>query len=543
MADVADAVVVGSGPNGLVAANLLADAGWDVVCVEANDAPGGAVRTAELTVPGFRHDLYSAFYPLGAASPVFTGLALEDHGLRWRRAPLALANPLPDGSCPAIAPEVEATAALLDAARPGDGDGWRRLMRPWGRVGTQLTGALLRPWPPLRPAATLAARAGARGSLDLARMAVVTARRLGEEHFAGPGGRVLLAGNGLHTDLGPDTAASGLFGWLLCALAQDVGFPVPEGGAGELTAALVRRLQATGGRLELSSPVTGVVVEGGRAVGVRCAGGRTLRARRAVLADVGAPQLYRDLLPPDVVPASLLADLGAFQWDQGTVKVDWALSSPIPWAAEEARRAGTVHVADGVDELSRWAARIACSEVPATPFLLVGQQSMTDPTRQPAGAETAWAYTHVPRHVRSDEAGRIRGTWDEADTAAALERIEARIESRAPGFRERILGRHVWVPPSMGADDANLDGGAINGGTSQLSQQLVFRPVPGLGRPETFLDGLYLASAAVHPGGGVHGACGANAAHAALAARPVRALWRLAQERVRTGRRLDAPTG
>lgn len=534
-----DAVVIGAGPNGLVAANLLVDAGWDVEVLEGQPEPGGAVRTAEFTLPGYRHDRYSAFYPLSLASKVIGGLHLEEHGLRWLRAPAALAHPTLDGRCAVIGPDLDATAASLDQYAPGDGDGWRRLMRPWERIGPDMVDALLLPWPPVRSASRVFRKAGGRGSLDLARMVVVPARRMGEEHFDGQGGRLLIAGNALHSDLGPEAAGSGLFGWLLCALAQHVGFPEPEGGAGGLTDALVRRLESKGGRLRTSSPVEAVTVVGGRATGVRIAGGETVTASRAVLADVAAPHLYRQLLGPDVVPPSLLADLEQFQWDQGTVKVDWALSAPVPWTAPGARTAGTVHVADSVDDLTKWSADLSCNTVPARPFLLFGQHAMTDPTRMPPGCETAWAYTHVPRTVERDSAGRVTGGWGPDDTAAMVERIEARVEALAPGFTDSIVCRHVFVPPGMMADDANLDGGAINGGTSALHQQLFFRPLPGLGRPETFVDGLYLASSGQHPGGGVHGSCGANAAHAAMAPAPVRRLWRIAQERVRSGRPLE----
>jgi phytoene dehydrogenase-like protein len=513
----ADVVVIGSGPNGLVAANVLADAGWEVLVLEAQAHPGGAVRSGEITIPGFRHDLFSAFYPLAAASPVVGRLGLEDYGLRWKRAPYALAHPTPDGRC-AVIGDLDTTAASLETYAPGDGAAWSDLLSPWDRSGSQIIDALLHPWPPLRAGAALAARLRVRGLLDMARLAVIPARRLAEEHFAGEGGGLLLAGNALHTDLAPDSAGSGIFGWLLCNLAQHVGFPVPEGGAGSLTEALVRRLEAAGGVVRTNSPVGRVIVRGGRAVGVRTTAGDEIGAARAVLADVSAPQLYSTLLAETPRPERLNRDIGRFQWDAGTVKVDWALSGPVPWSAPQARLAGTVHVADSLRDLSRWANDLANQTLPARPFLLFGQQSMTDPTRQPAGAETAWAYTHVPRHIDSDAKGEVSGRWDADDEAAMVDRIEQRVEDLAPGFRAKILGRHVFTPRTLAKADANLDGGAINGGTSQIHQQLILRPVPGLGRPGTFVDGLFLASASAHPGGGVHGACGSNAARAALAA-------------------------
>ncbi|MDQ6837537.1 MAG: NAD(P)/FAD-dependent oxidoreductase [Actinomycetota bacterium] len=520
-----DAVVIGSGPNGLVAANQLVDAGWDVVVLEAQSEAGGTVRTGELTLPGFHHDLFSAFYPLAVASPVFQRLGLEDHGLRWRRAPYALAHPTPDGRCAVIAPDRSTTEQSLEGYAAGDGAGWRKLMAPWDRYGRTVIEALLSPFPPLGAGARLAVHSRVKGTLELARMALTPARRLAEEHFSGEGGALLLAGNALHTDLSPENAGSGMFGWLLCALAQNVGFPVPEGGAGSLSAALVRRLERAGGRLHCNRSVSQVIVRNGRAVGVRTTDGEEVLARRAVLADVAAPNLYSTLLSDVALPEALRLDLARFQWDAGTVKVDWALSGPVPWSAVEACQAGTIHVADSVNDLTHWAADLATRTLPSRPFLLFGQQSMTDPTRQPVGAETAWAYTHVPRRIDRDADGEISGRWDADDETAMADRIERRVEDLAPGFRASILDRHVFTPRSLQAADANLDGGAINGGTSQLHQQLVFRPLPGLGRPGTFVSGLFLASASAHPGGGVHGACGSNAAHAALAADRARKPW------------------
>jgi phytoene dehydrogenase-like protein len=235
-----------------------------------------------------------------------------------------------------------------------------------------------------------------------------------------------------------------------------------------------------------------------------------------VLADVAAPALYVDLVGAEHLPARLLADLQRFELDQATFKVDWALDGPIPWLAPEARKAGTLHLGNDLDHLTEYAADLAMGSIPRRPFCLFGQLTLCDPSRSPAGTETAWAYTHVPQHVKRDPAGQLTGRWDAAEGDAFADRIEALIERRAPGFGELIAVRHVTTPHDLQAQDANLVGGAINGGTAQLHQQVVFRPTPGRGGPRTPVAGLYLASASAHPGGGVHGACGANAAQAAL---------------------------
>jgi phytoene dehydrogenase-like protein len=502
-----DAVVVGAGHNGLVAANLLADAGWSVLVLEAAAEPGGAVRSAEVTAPGFQSDLCSAFYPLGAGSPVLRELDLAGHGLRWRHAPLVLAHVLPDDRCAVLSRDIEETAASLEAFGAGDGDAWRDEVASWGRLRDDLLESILRPFPPVRPATRLLRRLGAAEALRFARFGLLSPRRYGEERFAGEGGRLLIAGNALHTDLTPDSAGGAIFGWLLCMLGQEVGFPVPEGGAGRIVDALVARLAAGGGELVCGSPVVEVTVAGGRAVGVRTAGGDRVAATRAVLADVVAPRLYLDLVGSDHLPGRMVADLRRFHWDAATVKVDWALSAPVPWTAEPARRAGTVHLGVDLDGLTEFAAALATRRDPAHPFLLLGQMTTADPSRSPAGTESLWAYTHVPHDpARTGES-----------VQAVVDRIEAVVERHAPGFRDLVLGRYVQGPRDLERQNPGTVDGAINAGTAGLHQELVLRPVPGLGRADTPIDRLYLAGASAHPGGGLHGACGANAARAALA--------------------------
>ncbi|MEU9626611.1 NAD(P)/FAD-dependent oxidoreductase [Streptomyces luteogriseus] len=512
-----DAVVIGAGPNGLVAANVLADAGWSVEVLEEQPEPGGAVRHDRGVDPAFVNDLFSSFYPLAAASPVLATLRLEDHGLRWSHAPSVLAHPLTDGGCAVLDRNLDITAASLDTFEPGDGAAWRRLHQVWQGLRPGLLGALFTPFPPLRATARLALRLRAAGGLRMARSLVLPVRRLGEEEFRGQGGRLLLAGNALHADLAPESAGSGGFGWLMAMLGQTYGFPVPAGGSGALTSALVRRLETRGGRVRCGQRVEHVVVRGGRAVGVRTAGGDAVRARRAVLADVSVPALYGELVDPGHLPAQLLDDLRRFQWDFATFKVDWALDGPVPWQAEQASRAGTVHLADGMDELTRFTAQIAMRQVPDRPFTIFGQMTTSDATRSPQGTESAWAYTHIPHDIRGDAADEgITGRWDTKDQELMADRVERQVERFAPGFRTLIRGRRILAPPTLEALDGNLAGGAINGGTTAMHQQLVFRPLPGTGRPETPVPGLYLASAGAHPGGGVHGAPGANAARAAL---------------------------
>ncbi|MDT0442489.1 NAD(P)/FAD-dependent oxidoreductase [Streptomyces sp. DSM 41886] len=501
-----DAVVIGAGPNGLVAANMLADAGWHVLVLEATAAPGGAVRSDRGVHPDHVNDLFSSFYPLAVASPALRRLGLERWGLTWRHAPAVLAHPLPDGRCAVLHHDPEHTAAALEAFAPGDGDAWLRLVARWDRLAPDLLDALLGPFPPLRRGAAVLRRLlPAADGLRLLRMLTLPARRLGDEEFAGPGGPLLLTGSALHADLSPESAGSGAFGWLLTMLGQRYGWPVPAGGAGRLTDALVRRLADRGGEVRCNTPVDRVLVRDGRCLGVRTADGEPVPARRAVLADVPAPALYGGLVDWADLPRRLRADLRRFQWDHPTFKVDWALTRPVPWTAQAAAAAGTVHLADSRDHLTRYAADLACGTVPRHPCAVFGQMTTADPGRSPAGTESAWAYTHLPR-----------GAAGAAPPEALADRLEAAVERFAPGFRDTIAARRILPPAGLEALNPSLYRGALGGGTAAPHQQLVFRPVPGTGRPGTPVAGLYLASSSAHPGGGVHGACGANAARAAL---------------------------
>ena len=509
MSETVDAVVIGGGPNGLVAANALADAGWSVVVLEANEEIGGAVRSTEAVARGFVTDLFSAFYPLAAASPVIRDLDLGEHGLVWSHAENVVAHVLPEGPAPVIHRRPADTAAGLDESAPGDGDRWLAMVEQWHQVRDPLLDALFTPFPPVRSTVAVLRRLGTADALDLARLAVLPVRRLADERFTGLGSALLLTGNAMHSDVSPDAAGSGFYGWLLAMLAQDVGFPVPRGGAGMLATALASRFRHAGGVIRTRTAADHVQVAAGRAIGVRTDAGELIRARHAVLADVSAPALYSSLLDPSDVPARLLTDLGRFQWDNATLKLNWALAHPIPWRDRNAHGTGTVHLGVDLDGFVDFAADLSIGRLPRHPFVLCGQMTTADPTRSPAGTESAWAYTHLPRHRPF--------TASELDRHVTL--VEQTIETLAPGFLGSHRGRLIQAPDAINAADANLDHGAINGGTSQLHQQLIFRPTPGLGRAETPIDHLYLASAAAHPGGGVHGACGWNAARTALAHR------------------------
>ncbi|PVZ07648.1 phytoene desaturase family protein [Actinomycetospora cinnamomea] len=505
--ETADAVVVGAGHNGLVAANLLADQGWSVRVLEASDGPGGATRTEEITAPGYLSDLGSAFHPMGIASPVLQGLDLGSYGLEWSHPHEPLAHVTSDDRGVLLSRDVDVTAASVERFGAGDGDVWRRLADEWQRLADPLMHAFLGPFPPVKEAARTLRTLGGPDALRLARRMLLPAVRFGTEEFRGEGARLLIAGNALHTDLNVTQTASTAFGWLLSMLAQDVGFPVPAGGSGMIAESLAARLRARGGTVECDRPVTRVLVESGRATGVIDAAGGVVRARRAVLADVPAPLLLRDLVGIEHLPARLVDDLARFQWDDAILKVDWALSGPIPWTAPEPRAAGTVHLGGDIADLVDFGADLDAGRMPRNPFMLLGQMTLADPRRSPPGTESVWAYTHLP-HDREHT---------DAELDEQVRRMTALIERHAPGFEGRVVARRVSRPRDLQAHDPSLVRGALMAGTAQLHQMLVFRPTPGLGRPDTPVDGLFFSGATAHPAGAVHGAPGANAARAALA--------------------------
>ena len=462
---------------------------------------------AEVTAPGYLNDLFSSYYPLGFASPVLRALDLGAHGLRWRHAPDVLAHLLPDGRAAVLNRDPRVTAASMEPFAAADGERWLRAYDEWRGLSAALLDALFTPFPPVRGGLALLRAARVAGALRLARRLVLPSRRLGAEMFAGEGAPVLMAGCALHTDLSPDEAGSAVYGWLLAMLGQEVGWPVPEGGAQRITDALVDRLTSRGGRIEYGDRVDRVLVARGRAMGVRTADGVDWRARRAVLADVPAPALYLDLVGGAHLPPRLVEDLDHFRWDGSTLKVDWALSGPVPWKNPAVAGAGTVHLGADLDGLSHYAATLATGGVPRDPFLLVGQMTTADPSRSPAGTESLWAYTHLPFRTR----------WSAAEVADHAARMEEVLEEHAPGFGRSVLARHVAGPGDLADADPSLVGGALGGGTAAAYQQLFLRPIPGLGRADTPVDRLFLASASAHPGGGVHGGPGHNAARAALA--------------------------
>jgi phytoene dehydrogenase-like protein len=495
-----DAVVIGAGPNGLAAAIRLAEAGRSVTVLEAAAHHGGAVRTEELTLPGFHHDTFSAVYPAAAASPVFARMPLDRHGLEWVHPEACSAHPVDDGRAAVLYRDLERTAASLDRQHVGDGRKWTDFAAPFLRSFEGVRSTMLSGFPPVRGPLRLLRSAGPLRLAEFTRLLPTSAQGLGERLFEGDASRAWLFSAAMHGDAPPERPGSAIAAFYLNLLGHAVGWPSPRGGAGRLSDALAGYLTELGGQIVTGARVERVTASGGRVTGVGVAGGDELPAR-IVVADVMPHALKR--MAGDALASWYRAALRTYVMGPSTVKVDWALDGPIPWANAETRQAGTVHVGGGAEEMVS-SVSTAAERLPGRPFMLLGQQSVADPTRAPAGKHTAWAYTHgPPTSAWQGQAG------DHAD------RMEAQVERFAPGFRDRILARNVMGPADLEARNANLVHGDVGGGSYRL-RQTVFRPLPKLSPYSTPLRGLYIGSAATFPGGAVHGVPGDAAAQAAL---------------------------
>jgi phytoene dehydrogenase-like protein len=463
-----DAVVVGAGPNGLVGAVTLAQAGWRVLVVEAQARPGGGTRSEELTLPGVIHDVCSAIHPLALGSPAMRRLPLHEHGLEWVHPDIPLAHPLDGGRVALLHRSVEETAAGFGP----DAAAYERLMGPM--VRQDLVDGLLDPFnlPPRAPIPL--ARYGLAG--------IRSADGLARARFETEEARALFAGMAAHSILSLEAPVTAGYGLMLGILGHLVGWPMARGGSSAIAGALVSLLEALGGKVECDRPIRSL---------------DELPTSRAVLLDLTPRQVVS--VVGDRLPARYRRRLEKFRYGPGVWKVDWALDGRTPWTNPECLRAATVHLGGSLADIVEAEGMVQRGQHPDRPYVLFVQQTLFDSTRAPEGTQTAWAYCHAPNGSELD----------------MTDRIEEQVERFAPGFRERIVGRHVMGPSAMQRHDANYIGGDINGGVADL-RQFVARPVLSPTPWETPVDGVYMCSSSTPPGGGVHGMCGYRAATTAL---------------------------
>jgi phytoene dehydrogenase-like protein len=462
------ACVIGSGPNGLAAAIVLAQAGLRVDVFESEPTPGGACRTMELTLPGFLHDFGSAVHPLGAGSPFFSSLSLQDHGLDWIHSPAALAHPLDDGCAVILDCDLKNANDSLGA----DAAAWIQLMRPFVEHWQEFAPAVLRPVISLPKNPLLMARFGLNALLSAKTIA---------SRFQTERARALFAGFAAHSFLALEETLSGAFGMVIAITAHAVGWPIPRGGSQSITNALCSYVSSLGGRVRTSSRVESLA---------------ELGEYNLILCDVTPCQLIR--IGSRSLTENFKRALKRFRYGPGVFKVDYALSTPIPWKNAGCSRAATVHIGGSFEEIaaSEFAARTG--KIAERPFIILAQPSLFDASRAPAGKHTAWAYCHVPNGSNTD----------------MLPRIENQIERFAPGFRDCILARRVFTPADLEKMNANLVGGDIGGGAMDI-RQFLFRPT--WRTYATSASNVYICSSSTPPGAGVHGMCGYHAAKMALA--------------------------
>ena len=496
-------MVVGAGPNGLTAAVLLARAGWSVELLERGPVAGGAVGS-DTTARGYVHDWGSAFYGVLHTSPVLRELGL-DRRVDWAHTGTPV-SAVWDNGVAVMRRSVEVTAAGLG----DDGDAWRDLVGWWHRLGQPLFGALLGPVGSPLPLLWAASRlTGPREGLQTARMLLEPVEAWVRQELRTEAGRMLVAAHATHGDVAVDAAGSTPPALLLAMAAQVHGMPVPVGGAQRLAAAMVEAAQEAGVVVRTGVEVTRVVVRGGRAVGVVAADGTGFAARRAVVADVAPGTLARDLVGEQHLPPAWLASLRRHRYGSGYFRVDLDLDRPAPWVDERLRDSVVVHVTGDLDELALSQAQVRRGLLPAHPQLIVGQQDRADPTRVPAGAAGLWVECHCPARPRGEGDG-----WEQRFAERVLDRLEA----YAPGLRGSVVEMTVQSPLDLQRRDPNLVGGDVGGGSAAPDQLLVLRPVAGWSSYRLPVKGLWMCGAASHPGGGVHGMCGRNAARAVLRA-------------------------
>jgi phytoene dehydrogenase-like protein len=465
-----DAVIVGSGPNGLAAAITLASAGCSVLVREANATIGGGARSAQLTLPQFVHDVCSAVHPLAAASPYFKTLPLKRFGLEWIQPDIPLAHPLDDGTAACLNRDVDLTAEQLH----GDSRAYQWLMKPLARNWEKLANEFLQPMLHLPRYPAALAHFGV--------PAICPARFLSKFLFRHEPARALFAGIAAHSFLPLEAPASSAFALVLGLAGHAVGWPIPRGGSQQISNALANYLGELGGKIEVNSRVQNL---------------NELPKSRVALLDVSVWEFLR--IAGDLLPSAYRRRLESFRHAPGIFKIDYALSDPIPWKVDACRRAGTIHVGGTIEEIATAERDVSQGKVPERPFVLVAQQSIFDNTRAPHGQQTLWAYCHAPFNCSVDMS----------------DRIESQIERFAPGFRDCILARHSMSAGDLEKSNPNLSGGDISGGAANL-MQLIARPVLSPTPYRTPLPGVYLCSASTPPGGGVHGMCGYHAARAAL---------------------------
>jgi phytoene dehydrogenase-like protein len=509
-----DAIIIGSGHNGLITAAYLARAGWKVAVVERNKEIGGAVQTRELTLPGFKHDPFAASQVLFYGSPIYQDLGeeLEKHGLKYKIATHSFTSLFPDGDHISCYADVDQTLQSIGLNSKEDADTWKELLSLFNEAQHGFASFLyneIPSWGTFKSIFSIYKRLRKERFYEFIQMMAKTPKHMAEAYFQNPKVQSWFAAWAYHPDFAPNTAFGSMFAYSTIAALQALGNPIPEGGSGKMTEALGKLIESYGGDILTESPVSKIHIRNNRAVAIE-ANGETIEANKAIIACLEPKQLYLDLIGEEQLPSGFIKKVQRYRFGDATFKMDIAIDGEPDWiAGKEVGNACYLHLAPYMDDIVRTSYASDVGLLPDSPLVIIGQQSAIDQTRAPKGKNTIWVQVRsVPYHIKGDFAGVIKGTnWDDIKEQYG-ERIIRKIAEYAPNIESKILGLHVQSPKDLERENPNLREGCIIAGSHQLDQNFLFRPFPGYSKYNTPFKHLYMIGAATYPGAALHGASG-----------------------------------
>ncbi|MDY6971296.1 MAG: NAD(P)/FAD-dependent oxidoreductase [Thermodesulfobacteriota bacterium] len=510
-----DFAIIGGGHNGLVAGTFLAKAGRNVIVLEKEDVVGGAVKTRELTLPGFKHDQFSAFHPLFVMSPVYEELKedLSKNEVKYFTFSRCFASIFPDGDSVLCYSDLGKTLCSLEKHSKADADAWNDLYSQYLKIKAPMLSMMYSPFSAfsmIKAGLKFCRALGRQEFMRFLRQVMMSPRDFADYFFKSEKAKAWIVPWAFHPDYGPDVSAGSMFALLTAGAQQELGLSAPEGGGGMLTLALSKVIESQGGEVITDAHVTKITVKDGKAVGVELIDGSKIEAKRGVIASLEPRQLFFELVGEEHLNGEFLALAKGYRYGVGGMKIDLALDSPVEWiAGEEVGKTGFLHVGPYVNDIARAYHEAICGLLPSDPFIFFGNHTVLDPRRAPEGKHTGWILVRgVPSEIKGDAAGKIGSTdWDDVKKYYA-DRVIDKVTEYAPNFKDIIIGMHIQSPVDFERNDLNLVGGDMVSGSHHLDQNYMFRPFPGFSKYKTPIKNLYMTGASTYPGGGMNGASG-----------------------------------